>query len=377
MSLAPTSAGFGRGGFGRGPCGHGPWVTWQETPGYAYTGELAYAVTAHRFEDQTTQRVLRSRDRGHTLVYNFPSPDSATLCEVASWFQACQGPATRFVALDHRTRTPQVVRFADATLTTQRHDGMVRALPPMTLAVERAVTYADVVRGAHPSGANPSGWTGPDNWWRLSEPSGATSCADIGTAIFTAASRPGTVIQGCSFGAPGLLVGDRTTAVACTSAVIVFSGGFPLISDFVVSAVLQPTWPPRAFRPQPWFSLQGSGGLMLSLQLNSFGYAQAVSSGGVVLATASVTTLCDNQPHTVAYGYVAAFGGSALTIDGDLQTFVVGAPVVGVFVTSGGLCSNPRSSHYFDGTIGDVAFAGDASIDVEALALQARVRARL
>lgn len=373
MTLAPDSMGFGHGGCGRGPCGHGPWATYAHTPGYSYTSELTFAVTVRRFEDQTAQRVLNSRERGQTLTYTYPSPDSATVVAVTSWFEACAGPATRFIALDHRAQTPQVVRLADPTLAHQRHDGMVRDLPPLAFSVERAVSFADVLREGNASAPTPSG---PDNWWRLNEPSGATSCADLGSGVFSVPSLHATVIQGCSFGAPGLLASDRSTAVACTSAIIVHSGGYPLISDFQVLAVIQPTWPPRAFRPQPIYTLHGSGGLIFCLQLNSFGYLQAVSSGGV-LTTASVTTLQDNQPHVVAYGYVSGFGASALSIDGELSTLVLGAPALGVFVTSGGIACNPRSSHFFDGTVGDVAFHGARTIDVTKLALLTRVRARL
>ncbi len=363
MSLGVNSMGFGHGGFGASPCGHGPWVTFQETPSLDFGAELTYAVAAHRFEDQSVQRVLRSRERGQALTFTFPSPDSGTVARVTSWFMACHGPATRFIAQDPRTLTPQVVRFRDAELTSARRDGMVRELPPVVLEVSRAVPYSMQLRA-----------TEPDNWWRLGEATDATSIHDSGTGVFTVASLRPAVIQGCSFGAPGLLTDDRTTAMACTSAVLVHSGGFFLIADHAVTALVQPTWPPRTFRPQPIYSLQGSGGLILSVQINSFGYLQAVSSGGAVLATASVTTLLDNAPHLVGYAFFAGFGASALYIDSANVALALGAPVVGVEVLSGGIASNPRSGHYFDGVIGDVALYANEGIDLTTFAALRRVQ---
>lgn len=365
MSFGVDSCGFGHRPFGYGPLGIGPFVTFAETPGYSFTGDLSYAVAAYRFEDQSAQRSFRSRDRGQTLSYVFPQPDSGTDARVASWFAACGGSATRFIAWDHRTQTPQVVRFAGDALVRQRRSGMLRDLPSLDFTVERHVSYGEVVRA-----------TAPDNWWRLSEPIGATSIHDSGTGVFTVASLRPRVVQGCSFGAPGLREDDRTTAMACTSAVLVHSGGFFLLGDHSITALVQPLWPPRTFRPQPLYSLQASGGLVLSLQLNSFGYLQAVSSGGTVLATASVTTLLDNQPHQVAYGYFFGFGASILTIDQTAVVAAIGSPPLGIEVLSGGIASNPRSSHYFDGVIGDVTLYGSVFLTAEQLALPARVRAR-
>lgn len=200
MPLAVDSMGFGHGRCGKGPCGHGPWVTFAQTPAYPFASTAGFDVDAATFEDLTEQRFLRSRDRGLAFTYQFTRIDSATHTAISSWVQACNGAATRFLALDFRTRRPQVVRCAADTWEVARTVGVNRefAIP---FRVERDVTYAEVVMADSPVA-----------YWRLGDATGVSTLADA-----TGNARHGVIVQGVTLQQCGALIGDWDRGVRVTS----------------------------------------------------------------------------------------------------------------------------------------------------------------
>lgn len=90
--------------------------TFPYTPSYVHGEAITYAIQVHRFQDWSEQRYRLSRQSGLRLSYEFPRPSSATVAGVASFFLAMGGPATTFVAVDHRDVSTHTVRFAAPTL---------------------------------------------------------------------------------------------------------------------------------------------------------------------------------------------------------------------------------------------------------------------
>ena len=145
-SFAPNSMGFGHGRFGHTAFGHGPWVTFPHTPGFVYTQRVRYAPAIATFTDRGEQRVKGPVFEDRLLTYSFDHPGSALAAAVASWFVGANGPATRFLALNHAEYVVQsggakayvtyVVRFADTAFETDVADGgLAHALAPITFRV--------------------------------------------------------------------------------------------------------------------------------------------------------------------------------------------------------------------------------------------------
>lgn len=200
MPLAVDSMGFGHGRCGKGPCGHGPWVTFAQTPAYPFAETTAYDVDIATFEDLTEQRFLRARDGGLAFTYTFTRVDSATHTAIGSWVQACNGAATRFLALDFRTRRPHVVRLAADAWEVARPVGVSRETT-VPLRVERDVTYAEAVMADSPVA-----------YWRLGEATGVSTLADA-----TGNGRHAVIVQGVTLQQCGALVGDWDRGVVVTS----------------------------------------------------------------------------------------------------------------------------------------------------------------
>ena len=196
MAFGVDSMGAGHGRFGHGPCGHGPWITFPHTPWLPAGVELAYSVEPVAFEDGGEQRLSRSQERAHRIVYNWPAVDSATALAVSSWYQATIGVGHRFIAADPLINGgPQVVRIPEA-LSIQRGPAMTRALR-LPLQVTRAVTYAEVVYTTSHVG-----------YWRCNEATGASTLNDV----VVGGGTHGRVRGGITFQASGALVGDTDRA---------------------------------------------------------------------------------------------------------------------------------------------------------------------
>lgn len=366
-----SSMGFGHGAFGHGPCGHGPWVTFPFTPGYPFDVVHAAVATAHRFDDQTEHCVTHADRLGRTLTYALAYPSSQDILALQSWWAEARGPATRFVALDHQAKTPQVVRLAGDTAAVDRRASVVHGAPPLTFVRERHVTYGEILHDQ-----------APEFWWRLDEPTGATSLHDTGRGWLTiVTSQHALITRGASLGLPGLLTDDHTTAMDCTSAIVTHSLAIIDQGIRIVSAVVQPTWPPRTgFRPQVLYSVCGSNGLHLALRIDSNGYLQGVTSQGVVI-TASAVPLTGNRPYHVALAssdFLGIVSVLTLYVDGEFQVGGNSGLLTLKVVTSGSIGGLPNSSHYFDGRMQDVAvwWSGPDVTDpaiAERFALQARV----
>jgi hypothetical protein len=135
--LAPNSMGFGHGLFGHGPFGHGPWVTFPFTPTLSVFSDRRYLTHAHAFIDRSEQRFLEASAEGRRLTYSFRLIGSATVAAISSWFVAANGPATRFLALDHTDGSSYVVRFGANALAEMVGPAAVHELPSLTFEVTR------------------------------------------------------------------------------------------------------------------------------------------------------------------------------------------------------------------------------------------------
>jgi hypothetical protein len=200
MAFAIDSIGFGHGRCGKGPCGHGPWITFPWTPGYPFLGTQGFAVDAVTFEDLTEQRILRAQERGTAFTYAFPHVDSATHTAMGSWVQGTRGAATRYVALEHRTGLPYVVRQAGDAWDVSRGAGTNRDTT-MAFQAERDVTYAAQVMADSPVA-----------YWRMGEATGVSTLTDVTGNSFHAVIAAGVTLQEC-----GALVGDWDRALRVTS----------------------------------------------------------------------------------------------------------------------------------------------------------------
>lgn len=200
MSLGINSCGFGHRPFSKGPFGSGPWVAFPFRPDFTHAEELSYAVAITRFEDASEQRALLSQERGLTLGYEFTRTDSGIANAVQDFYMDAGGPACRFLATDHRTGIPYVVRFADQALAQARGRAMARSLPPFSLRVDRYVTYAEEVAA-----------DGPLAYWRCDDSSGSVSLAD-----WTGNGNAATPINP-TLPATGLLTGDDDGALDFTT----------------------------------------------------------------------------------------------------------------------------------------------------------------
>lgn len=86
--------------------------TFPFTPGYSHETVEQYTVTVNRFDDQSEQRYLTSRQRGQTIHYEFTHVDCSYAVQIQSWFLGNVGPRDTFSVLDHRTQSLHTARFA-------------------------------------------------------------------------------------------------------------------------------------------------------------------------------------------------------------------------------------------------------------------------
>lgn len=102
-------------------------ITFPYTPGFTHTEALAAPVQVHRFLDFSEQR-YKGPGLIRRLSYEFPHVSSAMMLGISSFFLAHGGPRDPFTAVDHRTGTAYMVRFAAPTLDHSRGPHINRSL---------------------------------------------------------------------------------------------------------------------------------------------------------------------------------------------------------------------------------------------------------
>jgi hypothetical protein len=196
--MLTTTMGFGYGPFGRGTFGEGPWPTAPFTSAYPTGETLQYLVTAHRFDDLSEQRVLGADRPRRELRVTYGRVDSADAAAIRSWYAAATGPLGRFVAVNHRTAVPYVVRVSDSVLGTLRGPGPAQTVPALTLAVSRPYPYGLVVLA-----------DSPVCYWRLNDTTDQNTAWGINSPAHLSMQ-----VAVVSFGAPSLLRDEPTTTAA-------------------------------------------------------------------------------------------------------------------------------------------------------------------
>lgn len=88
-------------------------ATFPYTPGFVHGEDASFKVKVFRFDDDTEQRYLESRQRGLSLTYQWLAPDSGLVQSVTSFYQTYFNQA--FEVVDHRTGAVHLARFAGDT----------------------------------------------------------------------------------------------------------------------------------------------------------------------------------------------------------------------------------------------------------------------
>lgn len=336
-----SGTGWGNGPWGTVPWGQGPYATFPFTPGYVFAEAMAYSTRVQRFEDLTEQRYLLSRDRGMMLGYEWTTASSRWVADVSTFFLTAGGPASEFVARDHRSGLDYVVRFNDNTLSHLRGPGMIRQIPQVKFRATRYLTYGEVVQA-----------DSPNVWWRLNDGDPTTSA----NTAWEQSSKHGRY-SAATFTASGGLIGDPVTAAF-------FDGGGPRvdiywsasISDvFTIEARIQRGTLTNAERPI-FITHGGASTGNRAFLVGSAGILRAIANSIQYAVSTPTAAITDTDWHHVAWTKDGA--GSMLYLDG---VNVTAGSSVSAALTAVGSCriasaGNPGAGPLdFLGYIGDVA----------------------
>jgi hypothetical protein len=269
--MLTNTMGFGYGPFGLGTFGEGPWPTAPFTSAYPTGETFHYLVTAHRFDDLSEQRVLGADRPRRELRVTYGRVDSADAAAIRSWYAAATGPLGRFVAVNHRTAVPYVVRVSDSVLGTLRGPGPAQTVPALTLAVSRPYPYGLVVLA-----------DSPVCYWRLNDTTDQNTAWGINSPAHLRMQ-----VAVVSFGAPSLVRDEPTTTAAGFA-----PGGAYLQTPWVAGTVLDALGS-GALTIECWaapttvLSDQALGPLGLWGLVDQLGAGATVASRGFALALAA------------------------------------------------------------------------------------------
>lgn len=167
-------------------------VTFPYTPGFTHGEDTSFQVKVFRFDDDTEQRYLQSRQRGLGLTYHWTAPDSSLIQQVTSFYQTYFGQA--FEVVDHRTGAVHLARFAGDTFSHLRTVAQRREMRIQFVTVQDTQTDPVITSVAPPPQPNcfVLSFT-PVNTPGFGVDSGpATPGVDSGTIVMSGNSIPGS-----------------------------------------------------------------------------------------------------------------------------------------------------------------------------------------
>lgn len=357
VTFAPQlvdSMGCGNGGWSMVPWGYGPYLTFPHTPTYSYAQELAYSVSVNQFEDLSEQRYLLSRERGVALTYEFQSISSGEVGAVTSFYIAMNGPLLEFLATDHRTSRPYVVRFQDTTFGTLHGAALRRAIPPFVFKSTRLFTLGELIEQDAPVG-----------WWRLGDATYPTIAASVmaESVVDTTPAYHKNVL-----GITGMLdeeevprAGFYTPQSGSFTWVGSGPGGWEPLNAVTVEALFRTSY------------VASNQVIVQRFDNNSKGYMLEVQQGGALLwsrrasqnpTLATPQIVSDNMRHHVVARHDTAAGFVDIWLDGFLAASAATGALAAFGTAAGGLAIGAwfanclfvtDSGRYFSGALQDVA----------------------